>query len=140
MISLRFFKKHSKVITYLTALLITCTTTNNKSIAQTGKGVLQYTVSMSQPSNHFFHVELNAGGWNMDTLNFKMPQWMPGYYQIMNYAKAVENFSAKDNKGKDITAKKLNENSWQIVVAKNKTFKPTWNQGKNYTISIKTSW
>ena len=123
MISLRFFKKHRKVITYLTALLITCTTTNNKSIAQTGKGVLQYTVLMPQPSNHFFHVELNVGGWDMDTLNFKMPQWMPGYYQIMNYAKAVENFSAKDNKGKDIAVKKLNENSWQIVVAKNKTFK-----------------
>ncbi len=123
MISFQFIQKTGKGITQLVALLLVCFIINNKATAQTGKAVLQYTVSMPQPSNHFFHIELTAGGWNMDTLNFKMPQWMPGYYQIMNYARAVENFSAKDNKGKDIVVKKLNENNWQIVVGRNKNLK-----------------
>lgn len=111
-----------RFIIYLSPLLIACTVINNHANAQPARPVLQYTVSMPEPSTHYFHVELNAAGWNSDTLNLKMPQWMPGYYQIMNYAKAVENISAKDKNGKQLEIKKLNDNSWQVAAGKNKAF------------------
>ncbi len=78
---------------------------------------------MPDPASHYFHVELHCSGWDEDTIDFKMPKWMPGYYQIMDYAKAVEGFSAVDNKGKRLVAKNLNDNTWQVVVKKNKPFK-----------------
>ncbi|MEO5562559.1 MAG: hypothetical protein ABIR18_03970 [Chitinophagaceae bacterium] len=90
--------------------------------AQTTKPVLHYTVSMPNPNSHYFYVELNCSGWNENAIDFKMPKWMPGYYQIMDYAKAVENFSAKDNIGKMISVKAINGNTWQIAATKNKPF------------------
>ncbi len=116
------FQKKSNIIVYLFLAVLLCGSINNRSFAQPGKAVLQYSVSMPQPSSHYFHVELNGSGWNMDTLNFKMSQWMPGYYQIMNYSRSVENFSARDSKGKGLPVTKPAENSWQLVVGKNKTF------------------
>lgn len=47
---------------------------------------------------------------------------MPGYYQIMNYGRAVENFAAKDNSGKSLPVNMINDNTWQIATAKNKSF------------------
>lgn len=113
--------KH-RLIIYLIMPVLVCTVITNEAIAQSGRPVMQYTVSMPLPSSHYFHVELHAQGWNMDTVNFKMPQWMPGYYQIMNYSEALENFSAKDSKGKELRVDKLNKNSWQIIAGKNKAF------------------
>ena len=94
----------------------------NTVFAQTAKPVLQYTVSMPLPASHYFHVDLYCSGWSNDSIELKMPKWMPGYYQLMNYGKAVENTSAKDNKGKGIAVKQINDNTWQLAVSKNKPF------------------
>ncbi|HOU96232.1 MAG TPA: hypothetical protein PLN06_06355 [Bacteroidales bacterium] len=37
---------------------------------------------------------LNCKGIKYDTIDLKMPQWTPGYYQIMDYYKEVKNLSA----------------------------------------------
>ncbi len=47
---------------------------------------------------------------------------MPGYYQLMNYAKSLENFSAKDKSGKNIAVQKINEDTWLISTAKKSSF------------------
>ncbi len=100
-------------------LLISFVNYSNVSSAQSSNPVLQYTVSMPDPSSQYFHVELNSSGWPAGTISLKMPKWMPGYYQLMNYDKAVENFSAKDKSGKAIAVKKANDNTWQIIATKN---------------------
>lgn len=87
--------------------------------AQTVKPVFNYTVSMPLPASQSFHVELNSSGWQTGTIDLKMPKWMPGYYQLMNYDKSVENFSAKDKAGKSIPVKKINDNTWQLTTTNN---------------------
>jgi len=47
---------------------------------------------------------------------------MPGYYQLMDYAKTVENLEAFDANGKNISAQKLNDNTWLISGIKGKPF------------------
>jgi predicted metalloprotease with PDZ domain len=78
---------------------------------------------MPEPSIHYYHVELSCRGWIKDTIEFKMPKWMPGYYQIMNYAREVYNFKAYDKTGKNVAVKNPNENTWQIIIQKNTPFK-----------------
>ncbi|MFZ1785877.1 MAG: hypothetical protein WAU23_11800, partial [Ferruginibacter sp.] len=90
--------------------------------AQSVKPVFQYTVSMPDPANHIFKVTLNCSGWGEDSINLKMPKWMPGYYQLMNYAAEVEHFSAKDKMDKPIAVKALNGNTWQISNTTNGSF------------------
>lgn len=83
---------------------------------------LNYTLSVQKPEAHYFHVDLNSTGWNRDTLSFQMPNWTPGYYQLLNFSKNVEAIVAKDDKGKALTLNKLNDNTWQITGIRKKTF------------------
>jgi len=49
-------------------------------------------------------MELSCTGWTEDTIDFKLPNWMPGYYQLMYYSRDIENISAWDENGKkDLT-------------------------------------
>jgi len=83
---------------------------------------LRYIVSMPDPATHYYNIVLSCDGWPSDTVVFKMPKWTTGYYQLMNYAKAVENMSATPYQGKKTALKLLNENTWQLVTKKNKPF------------------
>jgi len=110
------------LFTYQFFIFLLFSAMSNTAIAQTAKPVLQYVVSIPNPASHYYHVEFNCSRWGQNTINVKMPKWMPGYYQIMNYAKSVENFSAQDNSKKSIPVKNLNENTWQVTVTKNRPF------------------
>lgn len=78
---------------------------------------LHYKVSIPQPASHRYHVELQLIGFGRDTLVLKMPKWMPGYYQIMDYAKNLEDIVLKDSKGKDVTFQRVSDNTLRFVVA-----------------------
>src|SRR5882757_4644822 len=47
---------------------------------------LHYTVSMEEPSSHRFHVVFRCADVSGPVLDLKMPAWMPGYYQLLDYA------------------------------------------------------
>jgi hypothetical protein len=64
------------------------------SSAQPATGVMAYTVSMPQPSNHLFHVLLSVDGLKGEFHDFKMPAWHPGFYRLIDYAKSVSDFRA----------------------------------------------
>ncbi len=74
----------------------------------------KFEVTIPQPDSHKYHVEMRVDGWNEDSLVLKMPRWMPGYYQIMDYAKNLENISLKDTKGKDVSFARPRENTIRI--------------------------
>lgn len=76
---------------------------------------LQYTISMPDPANHFLHIDLDCKNLSLDTIDLKMPQWMPGYYQIMNYSEEVKNFKARSYIGTDMPVAIPNKNTWRIL-------------------------
>jgi predicted metalloprotease with PDZ domain len=47
---------------------------------------------------------------------------MPGYYQMMDYAKDLENILAEDENGDHIPVKRLNDNAWSISGIRNRNF------------------
>ena len=83
---------------------------------------LQFSISMPDPINHLFHITLDCEGLTGDTINFLMPRWTPGYYQVMEYSNEVRNFLAYTNNGKRLPIIKGNSNSWQVVQEKNTSF------------------
>jgi predicted metalloprotease with PDZ domain len=60
---------------------------------------LKFTVSMDDPGSHTFHVTLTYKPQPADSILLKLPNWTPGYYQLMDYAAGIQNFSPKDEKG-----------------------------------------
>ena len=85
--------------------------------------LLQYSISMNEPGNHLFHVILNCKRLKEDTIDFRMPQWMPGYYQIMNYSKEVRNFSATSMKDMSLPFINTGNNTWRVIPGKNASFR-----------------
>ncbi|MBS1661170.1 MAG: M61 family metallopeptidase [Bacteroidetes bacterium] len=75
---------------------------------------LHYTLSLEDPASQKMHVVFRCTGLNGPVLDFKMPVWMPGYYQILDYAKKVDNFHAIDGAGKDLGWEKTTPNTWRV--------------------------
>jgi predicted metalloprotease with PDZ domain len=87
------------------------------------KPILLYAISMPEPSNHLFHVVLYCEGFEGDTADFKMPRWMPGYYQIMEYPNEVKNFSAISLNGQVVPFIKADINTWRVIPGENTSFR-----------------
>jgi predicted metalloprotease with PDZ domain len=85
---------------------------------QKNNSSLDFKVSMPQPATHRFHVEFHCNGLIKDTVEFKMPAWMPGYYQILNYAENIENFNASTSSGKTLKWIKNSKNGWNVWTEK----------------------
>lgn len=108
-------KKHQILLGFLLAF-ITTTIFAQKKIANSP---LIYTLSTSEKS--VFEVELKCAGLPQDTIRLKLPNWMPGYYQLMNYAQLVSNLSVNVGNKKQLVSQ-INDNTWQVVLKPNTPF------------------
>ncbi|HEX3933607.1 MAG TPA: hypothetical protein VHW43_02940 [Puia sp.] len=99
----------AKLTTFLLFLLLA--TMNAGVLAQP---VLHYDVKMDHPETHRFHVVFHCTGLSGSVIDFKMPVWMPGYYQILDYAKKVEQFHAFDGTGKALNWEQISGNTWRV--------------------------
>ena len=81
---------------------------------------IEYTVSMENPNNHYYHISLTYSGLKENSVELKLPAWTPGYYMIMDYAKYVIEFKASDDSGRDLKWEKTSKNSWKIDTEKTK--------------------
>jgi predicted metalloprotease with PDZ domain len=75
---------------------------------------IAYTVSMDQPHTHYFDVQMKVNGYKKQFIDFKIPAWTPGSYLIREYARNVEAFTAKNNKGQALRWEKVNKNTWRV--------------------------
>ncbi len=72
------------------------------------------TLSLQNPGTHTVHVTMKCKTQSKSFIQFKMPQWTPGYYQVMNYANNVSNFTATGNNNQSLTWDKTNINTWTV--------------------------
>ena len=104
-------------------LLLICAFFSWQNISsQTSAPDLHYQVFLDKANAHLFHMKFSVANYDKDTLLFKLPAWMPGYYQLMNYAKNLENLEASYPDGQKIPIKKVNDNSWQLILQNQKPF------------------
>jgi len=87
---------------------------------------IEYTVSMENPNNHYYHISLTYSGLKENSVELKLPAWTPGYYMIMDYAKYVIEFKAADDSGRDLKWKKTSKNRWKINTEKTKVIKVSY--------------
>ncbi len=83
-------------------------------ISFTQASVIDYTLSMPKPQNHYFHVQMEINDVNQKFVEVKMPIWAPGSYLAREFAKSVNQVKAKDAKGKELEVKKISKNTWRI--------------------------
>jgi len=112
----------NRILKVCTLIALTVQTSYIEGFGKDINPLLQYSISMPEPANHLFHVTLLCKGLKGDTIDFKMPRWMPGYYQIMEYSNEVKNFTSYSIKGKDLPVIKTNNYTWKVIPGKNTSF------------------
>lgn len=73
-----------------------------------------YTVTMAKPNTHYFHVNMDINNMPGDYAELKLPNWTPGYYWIMDYAKNIMSFKASGTDGGTLEWEKTNKNTWKV--------------------------
>ena len=91
------------------------------AVAEAASPRMAFTVSMERPGAHYFHVELRCDGLTGETQDFKLPVWTPGYYMVMDYARNIFRFDARDGAGRPLRWEKTARNAWRVVTGKAET-------------------
>lgn len=76
---------------------------------------IRFTVSMPEPANHTFHVTMDWKAGEGDSTRLKLPDWQPGYYQLMDYASNIDKLVVKDENGHALHWVKSGKNGWAIA-------------------------
>ena len=74
-----------------------------------------FQVSMPRAAEHMVHVTMRSDGLAGEFQDFKMPAWMPGYYRLIDYAKNVTDFRARDGAGHALEWEKVARNAWRVA-------------------------
>jgi len=77
-----------------------------------------YTLDLTKVKDDKLFIRLVTPAVNEDEIIFYMPKIIPGTYDIADYGRFVSDFTAYDKKGKKLSVKKIDDNSWKITGAK----------------------
>ncbi len=74
-----------------------------------------FTVGLHEGAAHRFRIGMEArlpAGQRF--VDFRMPVWSPGYYQLMDYADNVSDFAARDAAGEALAWERLASDTWRV--------------------------
>ncbi len=74
---------------------------------------IHYTLSMSEPQTHLFEVEMRLEGSGTKEV-VALPVWTPGSYLVREYAKNVQDVSARSANGTPLKIQKIDKNHWEV--------------------------
>lgn len=90
----------------------------SSSLTAQRTGTVQFVLSVPHPETHAFHVAMSCTIEANKQILFKLPQWTPGYYQLMDYARHITQFTAKDSEGDTLAWSKPAGNTWSLSTHK----------------------
>jgi predicted metalloprotease with PDZ domain len=85
------------------------------SSARSGAQTFNYALDLTDVAHHRVGVTLQVNGLTGDTTEFVMPSWSPGFYQFLNFADSVENFSAVNEGGKPLGWVRRGRHAWRVA-------------------------
>jgi len=101
----------SFVVKLISIVILMCTSVAFVKAAELS---MKYTVSMENPSSGIYQVQLACSGLTGKQTDFKIPVWMPGYYQIMDYANDLTDLKVTNAAGNAVKWEKANHNTWRV--------------------------
>jgi len=71
-------------------------------------------INLQQPEHHIAEVTIDFSADKSDRVNFHLPTWRTGRYEILNLANSIRGFSALDEQGNKLAWKKIKKDTWQV--------------------------
>ena len=76
--------------------------------------MIRYTISYKSPYNHFVDFELSTNTNGVDKIQFQLPAWRPGRYELANFAQNIQKWNAFDENNKALAYKKITKDLWEV--------------------------
>ncbi|MEY8848525.1 peptidase M61 [Psychroserpens sp. XS_ASV72] len=102
----------------LGVLLVSCGTSNTKSADLASANPIQTTIDLTQVVDDKAPVTINPGRFVQDTVIYRLPRVIQGSYAVNDFGKYIDDLKALDYNGNTLPVTKLDDNTWQIVNAK----------------------
>lgn len=84
--------------------------------AASARPEFHYTLRVEHPERHSYHVVFQIGGIETPVVDLKMPAWMPGYYQLLDYTAGLSGFRVKDIHGDSLGWERTDRHTWRVAV------------------------
>ncbi len=78
---------------------------------------LSYRLGLERPTTHLMQVEISVSQVKTSALEFAMPAWAPGRYAIYDFAKNVQQFTARGANGQILSWTQPDKQTWRIDTA-----------------------
>jgi predicted metalloprotease with PDZ domain len=76
---------------------------------------MNYKLSYQNPSRHYIDIELIVETKGEKSLQFQLPAWRPGRYELGNFAKNIQKLGAFDENGEPLEFRKITKDLWEVV-------------------------
>lgn len=97
-----------------------------QTVAQPRTKPIRFLVSCEAPASKKFSVSFSYTADKEEVVVFRMPQWTPGYYQMMHYAAQVTGFKATNANGDTLRWEKRAPDAWAIYAKKKQPFRVSY--------------
>ncbi len=75
---------------------------------------MKYAVSYQNPNSHYIDIQVETQSTNRSQVKLQLPAWRPGRYELANFAKNIQKWSAKDQNGNVLLSQKLSKDLWEV--------------------------
>lgn len=76
--------------------------------------MINYTISYSNPHRHFVDFELTTKTNSADRIQFQLPAWRPGRYELADFAQNIQKWGAFDENNRPLSFKKITKDLWEV--------------------------
>ena len=76
--------------------------------------MIKYSISFKNPHKHFIDFKLTTSTNGKDVINFQLPAWRPGRYELGNFSQNIYKWGAFNKKNKALNFIKINKDQWQV--------------------------
>lgn len=79
---------------------------------------VNYQLTMTEPAHHLADVTASFPKSSGLAVDFKLPAWRTGRYEILNLANGVSHFVAEDSHGRALKWEKVEKSTWRVYLNK----------------------
>src|SRR5437867_1352203 len=89
---------------------------------------ISYRLAMSRPASHLFEIAIDVSIPPTEQaafVDFQIPKWQPGRYSVADFAKNLQDFSAR-SQGAQLSWMKVDDQTWRVQRQGNRNFTVTY--------------
>jgi predicted metalloprotease with PDZ domain len=76
--------------------------------------MINYTISYSNPNRHFVDFELSTNTNGTAKMQFQLPAWRPGRYELADFAQNIQKWGAFNERNNPLSFKKITKDLWEV--------------------------